>query len=150
MGAFLETILGTDLETVGEDFGADAADFFGYAAAFLLHAAGSFAFGALGGPWQNVPIQATAVAYPRISAGDAWAGTPLMLQLIFFWFGLKLGRYGFSRMETAIVAFVLNYAAYFAEIYTPDPRGSSRTKGSSQCAGLLNPRLFSALCCLSL
>ncbi len=44
-------------------------------------------------------------------------GTPLMLQLIFFWFGLGLGGNGFSRMQTAIIAFSLNYAAYFAEIY---------------------------------
>ncbi len=44
-------------------------------------------------------------------------GTPLMLQLIFFWFGLELGGAGFSRLQTAIVAFSFNYAAYFAEIY---------------------------------
>ena len=44
-------------------------------------------------------------------------GTPLMLQLIFFWFGLELGSAGFSRLQTAIVAFSFNYAAYFAEIY---------------------------------
>ena len=44
-------------------------------------------------------------------------GTPLMLQLIFFWFGLGLGSNGFTRLQTAIIAFSLNYAAYFAEIY---------------------------------
>ncbi len=44
-------------------------------------------------------------------------GTPLMLQLIFFWFGLGLGSSGFSRLQTAILAFTFNYAAYFAEIY---------------------------------
>lgn len=44
-------------------------------------------------------------------------GTPLMLQLIFFWFGLRLSQFGLGRLETAIVAFSLNYAAYFAEIY---------------------------------
>lgn len=44
-------------------------------------------------------------------------GTPLMLQLIFFWFGVRLSQFGHGRLETAIVAFSLNYAAYFAEIY---------------------------------
>ncbi|MFV0413169.1 MAG: amino acid ABC transporter permease [Oscillospiraceae bacterium] len=45
-------------------------------------------------------------------------GTPLMLQIFFFFYclpvftGLKL-----DRETTAIVTFVLNYAAYFAEIY---------------------------------
>ncbi|MDD2417806.1 MAG: amino acid ABC transporter permease [Oscillospiraceae bacterium] len=41
-------------------------------------------------------------------------GTPLMLQLIFFMYGLNLP---FSRFQVAVVAFSLNYAAYFAEIY---------------------------------
>ena len=39
-------------------------------------------------------------------------GTPLILQLIFFYFGIHL-----TRFQAAIVAFTLNYAAYFAEIY---------------------------------
>lgn len=45
-------------------------------------------------------------------------GTPLMLQLFFFYFFLPI-FFGI-RMEvftTAVVTFVLNYAAYFAEIY---------------------------------
>lgn len=48
-------------------------------------------------------------------------GTPLMLQLIVVYFGpyyafqLKLG--GSYRFIAVIIAFVLNYAAYFAEIY---------------------------------
>ncbi len=41
-------------------------------------------------------------------------GTPLMLQLIFFWYGLNISN---NRLLVAIVAFSLNYAAYFAEIY---------------------------------
>jgi polar amino acid transport system permease protein len=41
-------------------------------------------------------------------------GTPLMLQLIFFMYGIDLP---FSRIQIAVVAFSLNYAAYFAEIY---------------------------------
>lgn len=47
-------------------------------------------------------------------------GTPLMLQLIvvyfapFYVFHLKVGNY---RFPAIIIAFALNYAAYFAEIY---------------------------------
>ncbi|NLN45489.1 MAG: amino acid ABC transporter permease [Clostridiaceae bacterium] len=48
-------------------------------------------------------------------------GTPLMLQLLvvyfgpFFVFGIEMGRS--FRFVAVIIAFVLNYAAYFAEIY---------------------------------
>ena len=49
-------------------------------------------------------------------------GTPLLLQLFFFFFGLPkipwLGQFlVMDRMEAACWAFVLNYAAYFAEIF---------------------------------
>lgn len=46
-------------------------------------------------------------------------GTPLMLQLFFFYFGpfYLLGIRGVSRFAMAILAFGLNYTAYFAEIY---------------------------------
>lgn len=46
-------------------------------------------------------------------------GTPLMLQLFFFYYGLPvLGpQFAFERFPTACVAFVLNYAAYFCEIF---------------------------------
>lgn len=54
-------------------------------------------------------------------------GTPLMLQLFFFYFGpyyifgLELGKMGFwgidYRFIAVIIGFSLNYAAYFAEIY---------------------------------
>jgi len=48
-------------------------------------------------------------------------GTPLMLQIIFVYFapyvlfGLPLSRY--PRILATVIAFGLNYAAYFAEIY---------------------------------
>ena len=48
-------------------------------------------------------------------------GTPLMLQIIFVYFapyiffGMSLARY--PRLLAAVLAFGLNYAAYFAEIY---------------------------------
>lgn len=45
-------------------------------------------------------------------------GTPLMLQLLFVFYGLKpLFRIQLDRVIAAQVAFALNYAAYFAEIY---------------------------------
>ncbi|MDR2530745.1 MAG: amino acid ABC transporter permease [Oscillospiraceae bacterium] len=46
-------------------------------------------------------------------------GTPLMLQLFFFYFGpyYIFGIRGADRFTMAVVAFGLNYAAYFAEIY---------------------------------
>ena len=45
-------------------------------------------------------------------------GTPLMLQLLFVFYGLKpLFGIQLDRVIAAQVAFALNYAAYFAEIY---------------------------------
>ena len=55
-------------------------------------------------------------------------GTPLMLQLFFFYFGLPFIAFAnpfggeaikivLDRYPAALLAFVLNYAAYFAEIF---------------------------------
>lgn len=49
-------------------------------------------------------------------------GTPLMLQLFFIYYGLPflpvVGPYlKLDRLSAAIIAFVLNYAAYFCEIF---------------------------------
>lgn len=51
-------------------------------------------------------------------------GTPLMLQLCFFYFGLGYIAYAndilflrLDRFPAAVLTFTLNYAAYFAEIY---------------------------------
>lgn len=44
-------------------------------------------------------------------------GTPLLLQLIFVFYGLPTIGIVFDRFDAAIIAFVLNYAAYFAEIF---------------------------------
>ncbi|MCI6820716.1 MAG: amino acid ABC transporter permease [Clostridiales bacterium] len=46
-------------------------------------------------------------------------GTPLLLQLFFFYyfFPLVLDMPGMSVFVTVLLTFVLNYAAYFAEIY---------------------------------
>ncbi len=44
-------------------------------------------------------------------------GTPLLLQLIFVFYGLPIVGIVFQRFDAALVAFILNYAAYFAEIF---------------------------------
>lgn len=44
-------------------------------------------------------------------------GTPLLLQIIVIYFGLPAIGIKFQRFIAAIVAFVLNYGAYFGEIF---------------------------------
>lgn len=44
-------------------------------------------------------------------------GTPLLLQLIFIFYGLPVLHIYFERFSAAAFAFILNYAAYFAEIF---------------------------------
>ncbi|MDN6326988.1 MAG: amino acid ABC transporter permease, partial [Alkalibacterium sp.] len=47
----------------------------------------------------------------------AMRGTPLLLQLMFVFFGLPYVGITLDRFPAAVFAFVLNYAAYFAEIF---------------------------------
>ena len=63
------------------------------------------------------PIKAFADAYIYVMRG-----TPLLLQLMFVYFGLPLlpffGQFLiFERFTAACIAFGMNYAAYFAEIF---------------------------------
>ena len=44
-------------------------------------------------------------------------GTPLLLQLFFIYFGLGIVGLQLDRFPAALLAFVLNYSAYLAEIY---------------------------------
>ena len=44
-------------------------------------------------------------------------GTPLLLQIIVIFFGLPLLGITFDRFPSAIIAFTLNYGAYFGEIF---------------------------------
>ena len=44
-------------------------------------------------------------------------GTPLMLQLLFVYFALPMVGIRLPDIAAALLAFVLNYAAYFAEIF---------------------------------
>ena len=74
--------------------------------------------------------------------GYIWVmrGTPLLLQLFFFYYGLPyISFFGFSfvldRLPACCLAFVLNYAAYFCEIF----RGGilSIDKGQYEAAKVL-------------
>lgn len=44
-------------------------------------------------------------------------GTPLLLQLIFVFYGLPLVGLTLGRFDAALFTFILNYTAYFAEIF---------------------------------
>ena len=44
-------------------------------------------------------------------------GTPLLLQIVFIFFGLPNLNIVIDRFPTAIIAFTLNYGAYFGEIF---------------------------------
>lgn len=68
-----------------------------------------FALGRVSGPsWLD-----------RLLAGYAWVfrGTPLLLQLFFFYFGLTIFGISLSPFQAAGLTFVLNYAAYMMEIF---------------------------------
>ena len=62
-------------------------------------------------------------------------GTPLLLQLIFIYYVLPSVGIRLDRLPAAIIAFTLNYAAYFAEIF----RGGIDTipKGQYEAAKVL-------------
>jgi polar amino acid transport system permease protein len=69
-------------------------------------------FVALGRLSKNILISSGVVIYIWIIRG-----TPLILQLVFIFFGLPLVGITFDRFNAALIAFVLNYAAYFGEIF---------------------------------
>lgn len=63
-------------------------------------------------------------------------GTPLMLQLLFIFYGFKpIFGIQLDRVLSAEVAFVLNYAAYFAEIFRGGIEGIPR--GQHEAAKVL-------------
>lgn len=71
-------------------------------------------------------------------------GTPLMLQLVFIFYGLKpLFGIQVDRFPAAIIAFSLNYAAYFAEIFRSGmesiPKGQYE---ASKVLGLSKPQTY--------
>ena len=72
-------------------------------------------------------------------------GTPLMLQLILFFYGpgLLFGLPAMSRFTATIVAFAINYACYFSEIYRGGiesiPRGQYE---AGQVLGMTRSQIF--------
>ncbi|MGT2847419.1 amino acid ABC transporter permease [Streptococcus massiliensis] len=70
-------------------------------------------------------------------------GTPLLLQLIFIYYVLPSIGVRFERLPAAIIAFTLNYAAYFAEIF----RGGIETipKGQYEAAKVLKLTPFQTI-----
>lgn len=70
-------------------------------------------------------------------------GTPLLLQLIFVFYGLPILHIVFPRYQAALLAFVLNYAAYFAEIF----RGGlqSISEGQFEAAQVLRLSRFQTM-----
>jgi len=68
---------------------------------------------ALGGNSKILPLRWICKTYVWL-----FRGTPLLLQLFFFYFFLPIAfDIRFSAFTTTVITFSLNYAAYFAEIY---------------------------------
>lgn len=72
-------------------------------------------------------------------------GTPLMLQLIIVFYGpgLMFGMSAMQRMHAAFIAFVINYSAYFCEIFRGGieaiPRGQYE---AGQVLGMTKNQIF--------
>ncbi len=72
-------------------------------------------------------------------------GTPLMLQLMVVYYGpgLVFGLTAFPKMSAVLIAFIINYAAYFSEIYRSGiesvPRGQYE---AGQVLGMTRSQVF--------
>lgn len=83
----------------------------------------------------------------KLTRGFVWVirGTPLMLQLIIIFYGpgLMFDMTGISRFQATIVAFSINYACYFSEIYRGGiesiPRGQYE---AGQVLGMTKSQIF--------
>ena len=87
-----------------------------------------------------------------LTRGFVWIvrGSPLMLQLLIIFYGPGL-LFGWNiwsgsdtgRMIAALVAFILNYACYFSEIYRGGIEGIPRgQKEAGQVLGMSNSQIF--------
>lgn len=63
-------------------------------------------------------------------------GTPLLLQIVFIFFGLPLIGITFNRYSACLFAFILNYGAYFGEIFRSGIE--SIDKGQYEAAAVLS------------
>ena len=70
-------------------------------------------------------------------------GTPLLLQMMFMFFGLPFIGIVLGRFEAALITLVLNYAAYFVEIF----RGGLNAipKGQYEALQVLSINRFNGL-----
>lgn len=72
-------------------------------------------------------------------------GTPLMLQVIvvFYLPGLAFGMPMQNRMAAVLAAFIINYAAYFSEIYRGGIEGIPQGQWEAgQVLGMTRPQIF--------
>jgi len=70
-------------------------------------------------------------------------GTPLLLQVFFIYFGLGVAGIRFDQMTAAVIAFVLNYAAYLAEIFRSGIQSIDR--GQFEAADVLGLTRFQTM-----
>jgi polar amino acid transport system permease protein len=80
-----------------------------------------------------------------ITEGYIWLmrGTPLLLQIVFVFFGLPLMGISFDRFPAAIIAFVLNYAAYYGEIFRAGIQSIDKGQyEASEVLGMSNSQTF--------
>lgn len=72
-------------------------------------------------------------------------GTPLMLQLMVVYYGpgLIFGWTAFPKMTAVLVAFIINYSAYFSEIYRSGIEGIPRGQyEAGQVLGMTGSQVF--------
>lgn len=73
-------------------------------------------------------------------------GTPLMLQLFVVFYIPPLasgGQFSFPRMNAALIAFVINYSAYFSEIYRGGIEGIPKGQyEAGQVLGMKKSQIF--------
>lgn len=62
-------------------------------------------------------------------------GTPLLLQLLFLYFGLNFAGASIDKFSASVLAFALNYTAYFSEIFRGGIQSISR--GQFEAASVL-------------
>ena len=82
-----------------------------------------------------------------LTRGIVWVirGTPLMLQviLVFYGPGLIFGVQGLDRFPAVVVAFIVNYAAYFSEIYRGGIESISQGQyEAGQVLGMTRTQIF--------
>ena len=72
-------------------------------------------------------------------------GTPLMLQVIIIFYvpGILFGTPFTTRFNAAVIAFVINYACYFSEIYRGGIESISRSQyEAGQVLGMTKSQIF--------